>query len=314
MSKIAFVFPGQGAQYVGMGKDFYENVPIAKTVFEKASEVTGLNIPAICFEENEDIHQTEYTQIAMLATEVAILRALEEKGICPDVTAGLSLGEYAAIVACGAMREEDAFRVVRKRGLYMQEAVPFGGAMAAVLGLTPEAVEAAVESAVSNEAGIVSVANYNCPGQIVITGEASAVEKAGEACKEAGAKRVLPLKVSGPFHSAMMEKAGEKFGKELEGVTLNEFEIPYVANLTAEYVSNKDEIVPLLIRQISGSVRWQQSVEKMIAEGVDTFVEIGPGKTIAGFVKKISKEVKIINVEHYEDLEKCVEELGNASK
>lgn len=314
MNKIAFVFPGQGAQYVGMGKDFYENVPISKAVYEKAKEVTGLNIPAICFEENEDIHQTEYTQIAMLATEVAILRALEEKEIRPSVTAGLSLGEYAAIVASGAMQEEDAFKVVRKRGLFMQEAVPFGGAMAAVLGLTPEAVEQSVEKAVSEGAGIVSVANYNCPGQIVITGEVSAVEKAGEVCKEAGAKRVLPLKVSGPFHSAMMEEAGEKLNKELESVSLNDFTVPYVANLTAEYVNNAQAIKPLLVKQISGSVRWQQSVEKMIAEGVDTFVEIGPGKTISGFVKKISKEVKVVNVEHYDDLEKCVEELRNASK
>lgn len=314
MSKIAFVFPGQGAQYVGMGKDFYENEAVSKAVFEKAKEVTGLDIPAICFEENEEIHQTRYTQIAMLATEVAILRALEAKNIKADVTAGLSLGEYAAIVACGAMKEEDAFRVVEKRGLYMQEAVPVGGSMAAVLGLTPEAVESAVNKAVAEGAGIVSVANYNCPGQIVITGEEKAVAQAAEVLKEAGAKRVLPLKVSGPFHCVMMEEAGVKLGEELKKVAFCDCRVPYVANLTAEYVKEKEEIVSLLIRQISGSVRWQQSVEKMIAQGVDTFVEIGPGKTIAGFVKKINKEVKVINVERYEDLAKCVEELGNASK
>ncbi len=314
MSKIAFVFPGQGAQYVGMGRDFYENSTVSKAVFEKAKEVTGLDIPAICFEENDEIHQTRYTQIAMLATEVAILRALEAKNIKPDVTAGLSLGEYAAIVACGAMKEEDAFKVVEKRGLYMQEAVPFGGAMAAVLGIGSQEVEAAVNQAVSEGAGIVSVANYNCPGQIVITGEEEAVAQAAEVLKESGAKRVLPLKVSGPFHSVMMEKAGDKLREELEDVVLGELAVPYVANLTAEYIRDKEEIVPLLTRQISASVRWQQSVEKMIAKGVDTFVEIGPGKTIAGFVKKISKEVKVINVEHYEDLAKCVEELGNASK
>ena len=314
MSKIAFVFPGQGAQYVGMGKDFYENEAVSKAVFEKAKEVTGLDIPAICFAENEEIHQTRYTQIAMLATEVAILRALEAKNIKPDVTAGLSLGEYAAIVACGAMEEEDAFRVVEKRGLYMQEAVPVGGAMAAVLGLGPEAVEAAVEKAVSEGAGIVSVANYNCPGQIVITGEEKAVAQAAEVLKEAGAKRVLPLKVSGPFHSVMMEEAGVKLGEELKKVAFCDCRVPYVANLTAEYVQEKEAICSLLIRQISGSVHWQQSVESMLAQGVDTFVEIGPGKTIAGFVKKINKEVKVMNVEHYEDLAKCVEELGNASK
>lgn len=308
MSKIAFVFPGQGAQYVGMGKDFYENVPVAREVFDKASEASGLDIPALCFEENEKIHQTEYTQIAMLATEVAILKALEEKGVHADVTAGLSLGEYAAIVACGAMEMEDAFRVVRQRGIYMQEAVPTGGAMSAVLALDAAKIEEAVAKAVAEGAGIVSIANYNCPGQIVITGQEEAVAKAGEYCKEAGAKRVLPLKVSGPFHSAMMEEAGVKLEKELDGVAFSELKIPYVANLTAEYVHTKEEIKELLVKQISGSVRFKQSVEKMIADGVDTFVEVGPGKTIAGFVKKINKEVKVINVEHFEDLAKCVEE------
>ncbi len=314
MSKIAFVFPGQGAQYIGMGKDFYEKVPSAKAVFHKAKEVTGLDIAAICFEENEEIHQTKYTQIAMLTTEVALLRALEEKGIRADVTAGLSLGEYAAIVACGAMKEEDAFWAVKKRGLFMQEAVPYGGAMAAVLGLSPKEVCEAVDKAVTEGAGIVSVANYNCPGQIVITGETAAVEKAGEACKEAGAKRVLPLKVSGPFHSVMMQKAGEKLKQELESIEISAFNIPYVANLTAEYVKQAKEVKPLLIEQISGPVRFWQSVERMIAEGVDTFIEIGPGRTIAGFIKKINKEVKVINVEHYDDLEKCVEELSHASE
>ena len=308
MSKIAFVFPGQGAQYVGMGKDFYENVQVSKEVFDKASETSGLDIPALCFEENENLHQTEYTQIAMLATEIAILKALEEKGIKADVTAGLSLGEYAAIVASGAMSMEDAFRVVRQRGIFMQEAVPTGGAMAAVLGLTADKIDEAVAKAALEGAGIVSVANYNCPGQIVITGQEAAVIKAGEYCKEAGAKRVLPLKVSGPFHSAMMEEAGVKLLAELDKVSFDEPEIPYVANLTAEYVHTKEEIKELLVKQISGPVRFMQSVENMIADGVDTFVEIGPCKTVSGFVKKINKEVKVINVEHFEDLTKCMEE------
>ena len=314
MKKVAFVFPGQGAQYVGMGKDFYENVLVSRAIFEQASAATGLNIPALCFEENEDIHQTEYTQIAMLATEVAILKALEEKGIRPDVTAGLSLGEYAAIVASGAMQPVDAFKVIRKRGIFMQEAVPEGGAMSAVLGLTADKIEEAVEKAASEGAGIVSVANYNCPGQIVITGQAEAVERAGELCKEAGAKRVLPLKVSGPFHSAMLDEAGKKLEAELEEAPVSCYPIPYVANLTADYVYAAEEIKPLLVKQISSPVRFQQSVERMIADGVDTFVEIGPGKTIAGFIRKISKEVKVINVEHYEDLEKCVEEFKNAAE
>ncbi len=314
MGKIAFVFPGQGAQYVGMGKDFYEKEAACAAVFEKAKEVTGLDIPAICFEENEQIHQTRYTQIAMLATELAILEAVRQKGIRADVTAGLSLGEYAAIVACGAMGAEDAFRVVKARGAYMQDAMPTGGAMAAVLGLAPEVVENVVNEAVKEGAGVVSVANYNCPGQIVITGEEKAVADTTEKLKEAGARRGLPLNVSGPFHSSLMESAGEKLAAHLEKVSYGKCEIPYVANLTAEYVQDEKEIMPLLIRQISGPVRFWQSIENMIEQGVDTFIEIGPGKTVAGFVKKINKDVKIIGVERYEDLQKCVEELGNASE
>lgn len=310
MGKIAFVFPGQGSQYIGMGKDFYEKVPVSKAVFDKASEVTGLDLPALCFEENEKIHITEYTQIAMLATEVAILRAIEEQGIKPDVTGGLSLGEYGAIVASGVMKEEDAFRVVRKRGIFMQEAVPVGGAMSAVLGLD----SSVIEEVLSKTEGTVSIANYNCPGQIVITGEAEAVAKAGNELKEAGAKRIVPLKVSGPFHSKMLFGAGEKLAEVLNGVELSYFTIPYVANLTADYVFSPEEVKPLLVKQVSSSVRWQQSVERMIADGVDTFVEIGPGRTIAGFVRKIDKEARVIGVDKYEDFEKCVEELKNASE
>lgn len=310
MSKTAFVFPGQGAQYTGMGKDFYEKLLISRAVYHQASAVTGLDIPALCFEENEKLNITEYTQIAMLTTEIAILKAVEEKGIHPDVTAGLSLGEYAAIVACGGMRMEDAFSVVRQRGIFMQEAVPEGGAMAAVLGLDGEKIE---EVLIRTE-GIVSIANYNCPGQIVITGEEEAVTRAGEDLKAAGAKRIVPLKVSGPFHSAMMQGAGEKLESVLADTQLSYYSVPYVANLTAEYVYAMEQIKPLLIKQISSPVRWQQSVERMLENGVDTFVEIGPGRTIAGFVRKISKEARVINVDKYEDLEKCVEELENASK
>ena len=310
MSKIAFVFPGQGAQYIGMGKDFYERALVARAVYHQASAVTGLDIPALCFEENDKLNITEYTQIAMLTTEVAILKTLEEKGIRPVVTAGLSLGEYAAIVAAGAMKPEDAFRVVQKRGLFMQEAVPDGGAMAAVLGLTGEQIEEVLKDA----EGLVSIANYNCPGQIVITGEADAVAGAGEALKEAGARRIVPLNVSGPFHSAMMQGAGEKLAEVLKETPVSCFPVPYVANLTAEYVCVAEQVKPLLVKQVSGSVRWQQSVERMLAEGIDTFVEIGPGKTIAGFVRKISKETRIINIDKYEDLEKNLEELLNASK
>ena len=308
MSKTAFMFPGQGAQYIGMGKDFYEKEEVAREIFDKASSITGLDMPAICFEENDKLSITEYTQIAMLTVETAILKVLEERGIHPDVTAGLSLGEYGAIVACGAMRADEAFAIVRRRGVYMQEAVPEGGAMAAVLGLSSEVIE---EVCVGTQ-GIVSIANYNCPGQIVITGEADAVNRAGETLKEKGAKRVVPLNVSGPFHSQMLVGAGERLRKDLDKVQINDFSIPYVANLTADYVSSPENIRELLEKQISSPVRWQQSVEKMLADGVDTFVEIGPGKTLSSFVKKINREVTVLNIDKYEDLAKCLEVLTNA--
>ena len=308
MSKTAFMFPGQGAQYIGMGKDFYEKEATAKEIFDKAGSITGLDISVICFEENDKLSVTEYTQIAMVTVETAILKVLEEKGIRPDVTAGLSLGEYGAIVASGAMRAEDAFAIVRRRGIYMQEAVPTGGAMSAVMGLSAEVIE---ETCQSTE-GIVSIANYNCPGQIVITGESDAVNRAGEALKEKGAKRVIPLNVSGPFHSKMLVGAGERLRKDLEKVQFTEFTIPYVANLTAEYVYSPENIKDLLEKQVSSPVKWQQSVERMLADGVDTFVEIGPGKTLSSFVKKINREVTVLNIDKYEDLDKCVEVLTNA--
>jgi [acyl-carrier-protein] S-malonyltransferase len=308
MGKLAFVFPGQGAQYIGMGKEFYEKEPAAKKVYDKASKVTGLDIPALCFEENDRLNITEYTQIAMLTTEIALYKVLMQQGIKPDVTAGLSLGEYAAVTASGIMSEEDAFRVIRQRGIFMQEAVPEGGGMAAVLGLDNEVIEKICRETEGN----VSVANYNCPGQIVITGEQQAVADASEAMKQAGAKRVVPLNVSGPFHSSMLIPAGEKLEKVLESVELKNFKIPYVCNLMADYVTDTREIKFLLKMQISSPVKWQQSVEKMLEQGVDTFVEIGPGKTLSSFIRKINKDVKVLHVDQYEDLQKCVEELKNA--
>lgn len=304
MGKRAFIFPGQGAQYVGMGKEFYDQIPACREVFEEASEASGLDIAALCFEENDKINITEYTQICMLTVEAAILCALEESGYHPDVTAGLSLGEYGALIASGVLERKDAFALVRKRGIYMQEAVPTGGAMAAVMGLDAAAIEKICEET----QGIVSVANYNCPGQIVITGEEAAVTAAGEACSAAGAKRVVPLKVSGPFHSKMLEGAGEKLGEALEKVTVQDFSIPYAANVTAEYVTKKTVVKALLRRQVSSSVRWQQSVERMIEDGVDEFVEIGPGRTLTGFMRKINRDVKVSNIDKMEDFIRFVSE------
>ena len=307
MSRIAFVFPGQGAQYVGMGKDFYDNFDVCKEVFETAGKVTGLDIKGICFEENEQINITEYTQIAMLTVEVALMKVLEEKGIKPEVTAGLSLGEYGALVTAGVLSTEDAFKVVRQRGILMQEAVPTGGAMAAVLGMDSDKIAKICEET----EGIVSVANYNCPGQIVITGEETAVDAACETLKENGAKRCVKLNVSGPFHSAMLKEAGEKLLEVLNEVTIGDIKVPYLTNVTADYVADKEEVKDLLKKQVYSSVKWQQSVEKMIADGIDTFIEIGPGKTLAGFMRKIDKEKKVtmLNLEKQEDLEKIVETI-----
>lgn len=272
MKKIAFIFPGQGSQYVGMGKDFYETFPCAKEMIDLAEKVSGIPMKELLFEENENINITKYTQIAMLADELAIWSVLREKGVESAVNAGLSLGEYAALVASGVMTPEDAFRVVTKRGEFMQEAVPTGGAMTAVLG----ADTAVIENICEETEGIVSIANYNCPGQIVITGEQKAVDTAAAALKEAGAKRCTPLNVSGPFHSAMLLPAGEKLAAELEQVEIHKIAVPYITNVTADYVTDSSQVKELLKKQISSSVRWQQSVERMIADGVEAFIEIGP--------------------------------------
>ena len=305
MGKIAFVFPGQGAQVVGMGQNVYENSAVAKDVFEQASKAVDLDLKALCFEENNDINITEFTQVCLLTTSVAIMEELKTRGVKADVAAGLSLGEYCALVAAGSMNFVDAAKAVRKRGIFMQEEVPAGkGGMAAILGMDAAEIDKNIE-----EFDKVQVANYNCPGQIVISGEKAAVEEACEKLKAAGAKRAVMLNVSGPFHSGMLADAGEKLGEVLSQVELHEPQIPYVANVTAQYVKSAAEVKELLTRQVSSSVRWQQSVEAMIADGVDTFIEIGPGKTLAGFMRKISRDVKTLNVENLEDIGKVAEAL-----
>ena len=305
MSKIAFIFPGQGAQKAGMGKDFYENSKTAAEVIDRASELLGLDMKALCFEENDLLDQTEYTQAALVTVCMAMEKVLRERGLAPDVTAGLSLGEYCAIASAGGMSTENAITTVRKRGILMQNAVPGGqGAMAAVLGLDA----GKIEEVLADRSGVM-IANYNCPGQIVITGWKEDVEQAADALKEAGAKRVLPLNVSGPFHSSLLEQAGEELGKELEQVDFFDLQIPYVTNVTAEYVTDITKTKELLARQVASSVRWQQSMELLIADGVDTFVEIGPGRTLAGFLRKINREVKVYNVGTWEDVDKVVNEL-----
>lgn len=298
--KAAFIFPGQGAQKIGMGKDFYETFEVSKAVYDQASSWLGMDVCELCFEENDRLDITRYTQVGLLTTELAILKAVEEKGIRPVVTAGLSLGEYAAITAAGKISLEDALRVIDKRGLYMQEAVPVGGAMSAVIGLDMEVIRKVCEET----EGIVEVANDNCPGQTVISGEAEAVAAAGEALKAAGARMVTPLKVSGPFHSSMLKGAGDRLKPELEKVQWMHSDIPYVSNTTAELVEDKDKIMPLLVRQVSESVRWQEDVKVMTDMGVDTFIEIGPGKTLAGFMKRIDRKIKCINIETVKDMEK----------
>ena len=301
MSRIAFVFPGQGAQRCGMGQDFYNQTKLGKEIYDMASELLGFSVADLCFEKNERLDITEYTQAAMVTTSIAMLRVMEEyQSIKPDVAAGLSLGEYCALAATVVMSDEDAILTVRQRGILMQEAVPLGlGAMTAILGM--EAGQ--IEETLSGIDGV-QIANYNCPGQIVISGKKEAVEAANEKLLAAGAKRALMLNVSGPFHSAMLKEAGEKLGEVLKAVEIGHPRIPYVANVNAGYVTDPEQVKPLLMKQVYSSVRWQQSVETMLADGVDTFVEIGPGRTLAGFIKKITRDVKVFNIETIEDMEK----------
>ena len=302
MSKIAFVYPGQGTQTAGMGRDFYENSELVRAAYEESAEILGFDIASICFEKNDLLDRTEYTQAALVTTCLAMTREVLQTGIRPDMTAGLSLGEYCAISAAGGMSFADAVRTIWVRGNLMNDAVPEGfGGMAAVLGLTGEAAAAALEGLEG-----VSVANYNCPGQVVITGEKQALAAAAEPLKAAGARRVLPLNVSGPFHSPFLKDAGEKLDEYLGKVNWTELQVPYAANINGAIITDIRETRELLKQQVSGSVRWEQSVLAMKEAGVDTWVEIGPGQTLSKFIKKIDSSAKVINISKWDDLQKLV--------
>ncbi|CAH1059274.1 ACP S-malonyltransferase [Paenibacillus pseudetheri] len=304
MSKIAFVFPGQGAQAVGMGKDIYDALPKSRAVFEKGDEVLGFPLSKLIFEgPDSELKQTVNTQPALLTASVAYLEALREQGLKPDYVAGHSLGEYSALVAAGVLSYEDAITLVRLRGRFMEEAVPGGqGAMAAVLGAEREAL-AALCQAVSEESGVVELANVNCPGQIVVSGSQEGVNGVVQRVKEAGGKRAIPLEVSGPFHSSMMRVAADRLAEELKKVTFNTPNVPVIVNVTASPVTDPEEIRELLVRQVYSPVLWQDSIEWLIADGVDTFVEIGSGSVLAGLIRKIDKTVKVININTLESVQ-----------
>ena len=307
--KTAFLFSGQGAQYVGMGKEFYENFECARNIFDEADKALGFSIKDICFENEEELNKTENTQPAILTMSIAALKILEEKGIKADYLAGLSLGEYSAYVASGVFNFNDAVQLIKKRGRFMTEAVPEGiGSMYAIVGLDNEIVEAVCNEA--SQFGFVSPANYNAPGQLVIAGEAVATEKAAELAKEKGAKMAVKLNVSGPFHTALLKPASDKLAVELKKININKMNLPVITNVTGAEVENNEDIIPLLIKQVMSPVKWEQSIKVLVDKGVDTFIEVGPGKTLSGFVKRIAKGATIINVEDMKSLDKAIEKLG----
>jgi [acyl-carrier-protein] S-malonyltransferase len=307
MGKIAFIFPGQGSQTVGMGKDIAESDANARALFQAADERLGFSLSSLIFEgPQETLTLTYNAQPALLTTSIALLEKVKEAGITADYVAGHSLGEYTALVAAGALSFADAVYAVRKRGEFMEEAVPAGaGTMAAVLGMDAAALEA-VTNEVSAQGDPVQLANLNCPGQIVISGSKAGVEKAGQLAKERGAKRVIPLEVSGPFHSSLMKPAAGNLQEVLNGIAIHDAKIPVIANVTAEPVVKKEEISRLLIEQLYSPVRWEESVKTMIALGVDTFIEIGPGKVLSGLVKKIDRNVRVHAVNDLETLKSTV--------
>ncbi len=303
--KIGFVFSGQGAQYVGMGKEFYDKYDCVRDTFEAASASLGIDMAALCFTDEENLNKTEFTQPAILTMTTGVLKVLEKNGIKPDIVSGLSLGEYSAYVASGVFNFNQTVSLVRKRGLFMTEAVPSGGAMAAIIGLDDSVVEETCKEA--QEHGYVSPANYNMPGQVAIAGEKPAVDKASEIAKEKGAKMVVPLNVSGPFHTKLLLPASDRLKPEIEQMDFDTMKIPVVTNVTGEIVKDdRENIISLLTQQVMSPVRWVDCINTMSNEGVELFVEVGPGKTLSSFIKKIIKGAKVYNVENQQTLEKLL--------
>ncbi|NVJ01826.1 ACP S-malonyltransferase [Myxococcus sp. AM009] len=312
MSKVAFVFPGQGSQAVGMGKDLYEKFPEARAVFDAVDAALGEKLSTLCFEgPDEALKLTANTQPAILTVSLAAHAVFAKRGPAPSFVAGHSLGEYSALVAAGSMDLGDAARAVRARGTFMQEAVPAGvGAMAAVLGLVPEKVKAACDAAAEGQ--VVSPANYNSPEQTVIAGDAAAVERAGVKCKEAGARRVMALPVSAPFHCALMSPVQPRLAEVLGRIPVSAPSVPVVTNVEARPNADASRVVPLLLEQVSSPVRWIECVEALKAEGVTRIIELGPGKVLVGLVKRITKDIELFNVEDSASLDKALAALGVA--
>ena len=312
MGKVAFVFPGQASQYPGMGKELSEKYPSARAVFDEADKALGFPISRLCFEgTEEDLKLTANTQPAILACSVAIFRVVEERGLSPDFVAGHSLGEYSALVAAGSLKFSDAIQLVRKRGTFMQDAVPAGvGAMAAIMGLSPAVVADACKRAAENE--ICAPANLNSHEQTVISGHAAAVKRAVEIASQLGAKRAVMLPVSAPFHSALMMPAQEKLAVELKKVHFASLRVPLVTNVDADTETSGDEARDALIRQVSMPVRWEESVRSLIDEGVNTFVEVGPSRVLTGLLRQIERSVATLNVEDEKSLAATLEKVAGA--
>lgn len=312
---IAFLFPGQGSQAVGMGREFFDAFPVARAVFEEADEALGFSISRLCFDgPDEELRLTENTQPAILTVSVAALRVLAERGVSCQFAAGHSLGEYSAHVAAGTLSFKDAVRTVRHRGRYMQEAVPAGaGAMAAILGMTAEAVSEACADAARETGGVVAAANMNAPEQTVISGAAAAVELAAAKCKERGAKRAIPLKVSAPFHCALMQPAQDRLAQDLQATAFYDPKIRVVSNVDAGWVATGDATRDALVRQVTGAVRWVECERQLIAAGATHFIEVGPGKVLCGLMRPLDSSQTCLNVENVASLDKTLAALENNS-